>query len=201
VQVAWLKGGSIRASGVTSTAWLNLRGKALPDQTVELLSILQDILGRARLDNRGRFQQLVLEEKASLESRLVPAGSSYVDRRLRASLFESDWADEQMGGVSYLFFLRKLADDIETNWEGVLAALERIRSTLVNRAAMLCNVTAETGHWARLKPQLALSRRATAHSRKSCTVARRGWPTFRRPRYANQGQLRWQGRRPLSRGN
>jgi presequence protease len=143
------------AGGVTSTAWLNLRGKALPDQTVELLSILQDILERARLDNRGRVQQLVLEEKASLESRLVPAGSSYVDRRLRASLYESDWADEQMGGVSYLFFLRKLADDIETNWEGVLAALERIRSTLVNRAAMLCNVTAETGHWARLKPQLA----------------------------------------------
>jgi presequence protease len=53
------------AGGVTSTAWLNLRGKALPDQTVELLSILQDILGRTRLDNRGRFQQLVLEEKAS----------------------------------------------------------------------------------------------------------------------------------------
>jgi presequence protease len=48
-----------------------------------LLSILQDILGNARLDNRGRFQQLVLEEKAALESRLVPAGSSYVDRRLR----------------------------------------------------------------------------------------------------------------------
>ena len=38
------------AGGVTSTAWLNLRGKALPNQTVELLSILQDILGRARLD-------------------------------------------------------------------------------------------------------------------------------------------------------
>ncbi len=41
----------------------------------------------------------------------VPAGSSYVDRRLRASLYESDWADEQMGGVTYLFFLRKLAND------------------------------------------------------------------------------------------
>jgi presequence protease len=146
--------GSTVAGGVTSTAWLNLRGKALSDQTVELLSILQDILGLARLDNRGRFQQLVLEEKASLESRLVPAGSSYVDRRLRASLYESDWADEQMSGVSYLFFLRELADDIETNWEGVLAALERIRSTLVNRAAMLCNVTAEAGHLAQFTPQL-----------------------------------------------
>jgi len=139
----------------TATAWLNLRGKALPEQTGELLAILHDILARARLDNRERFQQLVLEEKAALESRLVPAGSSYVDRRLRANFHESDWADEQMGGVSYLFFLRKLADEVETNWDGVLAALECIRATLVNRSTMLCNVTAEAADWARLKPQLA----------------------------------------------
>jgi presequence protease len=139
----------------SATAWLTLRGKALPDQTGELLAILRDILERARLDNRERFEQLVLEEKAALESRIVPAGSSYVDRRLRAALHEADWADEQMGGVSYLFFLRKLADDMETGWDGVLTALERIRTTLVNRAAMLCNVTAEASDWARLKPQLA----------------------------------------------
>ena len=43
-------------------------------------------------------------------------------RRLRANLIESDWADEQMGGVSYLFFLRKLASDVELDWEGVLAS-------------------------------------------------------------------------------
>src|SRR5205807_1975312 len=107
-----------------------LRGKALPAQTAELLAILGDILHRARLDNRERFQQLVLEEKALLESRLVPAGSGYVDRRLRASFFESDWVEEQMGGLSYLFFLRRLAEDLKTNWEGVFAALERIRSAL-----------------------------------------------------------------------
>src|SRR5437660_448090 len=60
-----------------------------------------------------------------------------------------------MSGVTYLAFLRQLADDVETGWEGVLAALERIRSALVNRAAMLCNVTAEASHWAQLEPQLA----------------------------------------------
>jgi Zn-dependent M16 (insulinase) family peptidase len=142
------------AGSAAATAWLYLRGKALPEQTVELLSILQDVLARARLNDRARFQQLVLEEKASLESRLVPAGSSYVDRRLRAHLFEADWADEQMGGVSYLFFLRKLAGDVEADWDGVLAKLERIRATLVNRASMLCNVTTEADHWAQLRPQL-----------------------------------------------
>jgi presequence protease len=142
------------AGSAASTAWLNLRGKALPSQCAELLAILQDILGRPRLSDQARFKQLVLEEKAVLESRLVPAGSSFVDRRLRASLFESDWADEQMGGVSHLFFLRKLANDLDTDWEGVLSNLERIRSTLVNRASMLCNVTAEAAHWGTLEPQL-----------------------------------------------
>jgi Zn-dependent M16 (insulinase) family peptidase len=138
-----------------ATAWLTLRSKALPGQTGELLSILRDVLARARLGDRARFQQLVLEEKASLESRLVPAGSSYVDRRLRANLFEADSADEQMGGVSHLYFLRQLAKDIETDWDAVLARLEGIRATLVNRAGMLCNVTAEAAHWAELRPLLA----------------------------------------------
>ncbi len=148
----------------TCTSWLNLRGKALPEQTGELLSILHDILARARLDNRERFRQLALEEKAAVESRLVPGGSSYVDRRLRANFFEGDWADEQMGGVSYLFFLRKLVDEVETGWEGVLAALERIRATLFNRAAMLCNVTAAGSDWSRVQPQLADFLGALAHT-------------------------------------
>jgi presequence protease len=138
-----------------STAWLSLRGKALPEQTGELLSILHDILTRARLDNRERFQQMVLEEKASIESSLVPGGSSYVDARLRANFFEGDWAGEQMGGVSYLFFLRKLVEDVETGWDRVHAALERIRTTLLNRTAMLCNVTAAAADWHRVEPQLA----------------------------------------------
>ncbi len=136
------------------TAWLTLRGKALPEQSGELLEILHDILTRARLDNRDRFRQLALEEKAAVESHLVPAGSSYVDGRLRANFSESGWADEQMGGISYLFFLRKLVDEIETGWSGVHAALEQIRTTLLNRAAMLCNVTASAADWHHIEPLL-----------------------------------------------
>jgi Zn-dependent M16 (insulinase) family peptidase len=136
-------------------AWFCLRGKALPHQTGELLAILQDVLTKARLDNRERFQQLVLEEKAAVESRLAPAGSSYVDRRLRAYLHEADWAEEQMSGLSYLVFLRKLATDLEQGWDKITTALERIRSTLINTATMTCNVTAEAKHWHDLEPQLA----------------------------------------------
>jgi Zn-dependent M16 (insulinase) family peptidase len=92
-----------------AAARLFLRAKAVPEKGAELLSILSDVLFGARLDNRERLQQLVLEEKASKESSLVPRGSHFVDMQLRANLHEADWAEEQIGGVSYPWFLRKLS--------------------------------------------------------------------------------------------
>ena len=46
----------------TTTAWLFIRGKAVPDKAPELLSIITDVLTTARLDNRERIKQMLLEE-------------------------------------------------------------------------------------------------------------------------------------------
>jgi presequence protease len=112
------------------------------------------VLLEAHLNNRERLKQLVLEEKASKESSLVPGGSRFVDMRIRANFHEADWAAEQIGGVSYLWFLRKLADGFEASWPTLSAAMERIRSLLVTRAGMLCNVTIDAASWRRFKPEL-----------------------------------------------
>jgi Zn-dependent M16 (insulinase) family peptidase len=138
-----------------AAARLFLRAKAVPEKTAELMAILRDVLLAARLDNRERLQQLVLEEKASKEASLVPGGSHFVDMRLRANLHEADWAEEQISGISYLWFLRKLAEGFEKNWPTLKAAIERIRSLLVNREGMLCNVTIDAASWRRFEPELA----------------------------------------------
>jgi presequence protease len=140
----------------TSAALLVLRAKATPDKAGELLGILEDVLNKARLDNRERFRQLVLETKASHEASLVPEGSGFVNLRLQANLHEAYWASEQMGGISHLFFLRNLVQQIETDWEPVRAALERIRRILIDRAGMVCNITTDAANWRRFEPQLAL---------------------------------------------
>ena len=77
-----------------------------------------------------------------------------MNQRLRASLHEAAWASEQMSGISHLFFLRRLAKQVEDDWVGVQAALERIRSILIGRAAMICNVTADAESWRGFAPQL-----------------------------------------------
>jgi Zn-dependent M16 (insulinase) family peptidase len=138
----------------SSAAWLFVRGKAMMHQTEDLLAILRDILLTVRLDNRERFRQLVLDSKAGMESALVPSGSGFVSTRLGARFSEASWIDEQTGGVSYLFFLRQLAKDVDADWPSVLAKLEQIRQTLINRQSLICNVTLDETNYRLFEPKL-----------------------------------------------
>ncbi|OPX38612.1 MAG: peptidase M16 [Desulfobacteraceae bacterium 4484_190.2] len=137
-----------------STAWLFLRAKAMVSQTGPLMDILRDVLLTVRLDNKERFKQMILEEKARTEQKLVPAGHQVVNLRLRAHFGESNWAAEQIGGISHLFFLRELIGMIEKSWPDVLAVLEEIRRLLVNRRAMILNVTLDKKSWPGFERQI-----------------------------------------------
>ncbi len=154
-----------RMQNSESTAtWLILRGKAMLPQAPELLAILHDILLTARFDDQERFRQMVLDEKASREAALVPRGHGFVSTRLRARFDEAGWLSEQMGGVSNLFFVRELAERVDSDWPAVMAALEKIRSLLVNRSNLFCNVTLEEASYTQFKPQLEAFLATLPHS-------------------------------------
>jgi presequence protease len=137
-----------------TAAWLFLRAKALPEKTGEMLAILRDVLLEAKLDNRERIEQMVREAKASAEAALIPNGSAIVGGRLRAGISESDWVTEQMSGIDYLHFLRGLADRMNKGEDDVLVALTRIRDTLINRPAMICNITTDGVNMHRFKGEM-----------------------------------------------
>ncbi|MBX3066403.1 MAG: insulinase family protein [Anaerolineae bacterium] len=157
------KTGGIRTSSLLTMpresdqaqAWLFLRAKGTPAQADDMLAILQDVLLTVKLDNKDRFRQLALEEKAGAESGIVPSGHLVAMTRLKASFNEADWASEQMDGTNNLFFTRDLLEKIDKDWDSVLAALEAIRKTLLNRSTMLANVTVDADHWSALQPKLS----------------------------------------------
>ncbi len=111
-------------------------------------------MNTANLDNPERFRQIVVEEKADMESALTPSGHSLVNARLRSFFSEAGWIDEQMGGVSYLYFLRRLLEEVDHSWPAVLEKLENIRSLLLNRRNILVNVTTDLTGWQVFMPQL-----------------------------------------------
>lgn len=152
--IAQHRGLSARQGSDGSAAWFFLSGKAVPDKIEEMLAIMGDVLLDARLDNRERFKQMALEEKAGFEARLVPSGNAIVDTRLKSGLTEASWIAEQVGGVSYLGFLRTLVKRIDSDWDSVAAALKRIRDTLFNRGRMVVNATADGALWDRARGEI-----------------------------------------------
>jgi Zn-dependent M16 (insulinase) family peptidase len=135
----------------SSEGWLFIRGKSLASKTHLLMAIFSDILVRGNLDDQERFKQMALEEKASVESSLVNAGHRFVNSRLRSSLNEAGAVNEQMSGISYLYFLRELLNQIDQDWPKVSQCLKGIRSRLVNRKNIIVNVTVDRANWEKYK--------------------------------------------------
>lgn len=137
-----------------TAAWFFLSGKSVPAKYADMLEIMGDVLLDARLDNRDRIRQMALEEKAGFEARMIPSGNSLVDTRLKSGFTEASWVAEQLGGISYLQFLRDLVKRIDSDWAGVETTFRRIRDLLFNRARMVVNITADAALFAETRGDL-----------------------------------------------
>lgn len=137
-----------------SSAYLMINGKATADKADDMLAIIQEILLDTNYDNRERFRQILLESKSSLEASLIPSGHGYVNRRLNGKQHEAGWITEQINGISQLFFLRQLQQEVEEDWPSVVAKLAEMQQLLFSQSALLCNVTLEAEDWDHVKPVL-----------------------------------------------
>ncbi|SBW11028.1 Presequence protease 1, chloroplastic/mitochondrial [uncultured delta proteobacterium] len=125
---------------------LAVSGKVAPDKIADLFSLMEEIILSPDFDRQERFLRMVLEEKARLEHALVPAGHTFVSQRLRSALSATGMMEEATGGVSYLFFLRELADRVAKNWESVRADLTALHGAVFTRQGLDWNITGEEEH-------------------------------------------------------
>ncbi|MBI3170376.1 MAG: insulinase family protein, partial [Chloroflexi bacterium] len=154
--------GGIHGSSVSMTTqtskealgMLMIRGKSTMSHANEMLSILRDVLLTVKFDNKERLKQIVLEEKAGLESGLAPAGHRFANTRLRAQFGGAGWVTDQTRGIGYLFALRELANEIDKKWASVLKKLEAMRETLINSKTLTANVTIDAANWKNFQPHL-----------------------------------------------
>jgi Zn-dependent M16 (insulinase) family peptidase len=61
-------------------------------------------------------------------------------RRLLSHFHMAGWAEEQITGIDYLFFLRRLITEVENNWSSIAQTLNTMRDLLIQRQTMLLNV-------------------------------------------------------------
>ncbi|MFN2275535.1 MAG: insulinase family protein, partial [Anaerolineales bacterium] len=164
-----------------SQSWFFLRGKAMVGQSGALFDISREVLLEPRFDQRDRLRQIVMEEKARLESSLLPSGHQLVSGRVQSGFDEAAWVEEQIDGIESLFFLRKLIKRIDEDWPEVLQDLQTIHRLLIARSAALFNLTSAESDWPRIEPHVRGLRQALPEAGGE----RRRWePAFER---GNQG--------------
>lgn len=145
------KTGGIRPQLFFSAKWkdaqpaaeLLLRGKAMTAQSRDLFTLLADILLNSRLDNRERFTQMLLEDRASLEASLTTLGHRFVGTRARAHFTQAGWLSDLTSGIGQLFFLRELEARLQNAdaWQAVSADLAEMRRLLIRSGNLLANLT------------------------------------------------------------
>ena len=62
---------------------------------------------------------MALETRAGLEAGVIGGGHRFAARRLDAQRSTAGWVQEQMGGLSYLQYIRQLVPRIDADWPSV----------------------------------------------------------------------------------
>lgn len=151
---------------------LAVSGKSAPDTIGDLFSLMKEIILDADFDQQERFLRMALEEKARVEHALVPAGHSFVSLRLRAAQSATGMLEEATRGVSYLLYLRDLADRAAKDWKSVRTDLETLAALIFTKQNAAWNITGEGVH------KEALATNAQNLARKLADGVAAGAPLF-----------------------
>ena len=140
-----------RSSDASVVSWLSLSGKCTAEKVERMTEIMEELLFEPDFDNRERFAQMVLEEKARMEQSAVPSGHMLVNTRLNGRLSLVGRISEEMNGVNSLFYARELSRRVEDDWASVSADLRALHEFIVRRDGLKLSLTADA-------PLLALAR-------------------------------------------
>ncbi|XP_031125769.1 presequence protease 1, chloroplastic/mitochondrial-like [Ipomoea triloba] len=120
-----------------------VRGKAMSGRTGDLFELVNCILQDVQLTDQKRFKQFVSQRKARMENQLRGSGHRIAATRMDAKLNISGWISEQMGGISYLDYLRSLEEKVDKDWPEICSSLEEIRRSIFSKDGCLVNLTAD----------------------------------------------------------
>lgn len=138
-----------------AVAKMIIRGKAMVSQVPALFDLIGEILTEVDINNKERFRQLLIEERAGIESGIAGSGHSVAAGRLGAMFRPTLWADEQMGGLDFLKSVRTLIDRVDNDWDSVVADLQMVKDSVITREDMMVNITTTSSDYGSVKPALS----------------------------------------------
>ena len=98
-----------RGSSKEYTPVLTVDTKVLYDQLPKAMDLIVEMLTESKLDDTKRMEEIILEVKSRLQSRLISAGHAAAMDRAFSYYSEEAYFEQETKGISYFKFLKDLA--------------------------------------------------------------------------------------------
>jgi presequence protease len=122
-------------------------GKSTVDKVGNMLQLMKELMLEVNLTQQDKFRQVILEEKAKVESSISRSGHSYALNRVSAHYRQSCVITEELSGVNYYHSLKRLQELVDHDWEFVLGEFNRLYEIIFKQGRLVVNVTAEPSAW------------------------------------------------------
>jgi Zn-dependent M16 (insulinase) family peptidase len=109
-----------------------LRGKALERNAKELFTIFKDLAVHARLDEKKRIEELLLQIHTGLQNRLQKNSLRYASQLALSGLSVSSKINERWYGLSYVKWIQEIVGDLPKKLPKLIQKLEELKNQLLS---------------------------------------------------------------------
>lgn len=170
-----------------------VKGKALYEKLPFLFSMMREILEKSRLDDEKRLYEIIAQLKSRAQSSLVSAGHSTAVLRATSYASPMGWFQDQLGGISFYWFIEDLEKHFEERKASMIGALKETMTYVFRPENLKVSFTGEEE--AReaamkevrvLKEQLCQEPIEEAYLLSACEVKNEGFKTSGQVQYVAQ---------------
>ncbi|KUJ95522.1 MAG: Peptidase M16C associated domain protein [Desulfonauticus sp. 38_4375] len=122
-------------------AYLFFRSKVLTSKLEHLLDLLEEIFTQFNFVSPKRLEEILLEEKSSLERRIIPAGHLFVLKRLKSKFSLKGKLEDLLEGIEYFKALKDITGQLKKNKDALLARYESLAKKILTGSRLVVNIT------------------------------------------------------------
>lgn len=123
--------------------YLVFRAKGLNAKAEAFLELISEIFFQREKWVKERFWEILKEEIAKVEERLMLKGHEFMVKRAIAHFGEAFFFGECVSGIKYLMSLRRLRDELEADWLSIKERLDFLYQRLLNQKDLILNLTCD----------------------------------------------------------
>ena len=113
--------------------YFSISSKALDSKFKGMLEIIRDRLLKADFKDASRLNDILIQRKTLLRGSILGSGSSYATSFAGRNLNYNHSLGDRFGGISYIRFISKLADNYKKEKDDIVEKLVKIQKFILNR--------------------------------------------------------------------